>query len=70
MANTMPPFSHDNPVPMNLLCIRRPYADITRNTVFSTRRQFSTACKPSDNFTTNLLVMPSNYDEKFRGPVL
>lgn len=43
----------------------------TRNTVvFDTPTQFSTLCKPSDNYNnTPPCYAPSDYDEKFRGPM-
>jgi len=43
----------------------------TRDTViFDVPTQFSTACRPSDNFNnTSPCYAPSNYDEKFRGPM-
>lgn len=43
----------------------------TRNTVvFDTPTQFSTACRPSDNFNnTPPCYAPSDYDGKFRGPM-
>ncbi len=43
----------------------------TRDTVvFDTPTQFSTACKPSDNFNnTPPCYAPSDYDGKFRGPM-
>ena len=43
----------------------------TRDTViFDTPTQFSTSCKPSDNFNnTSPCYAPSDYDEKFRGPM-
>jgi len=43
----------------------------TRDTVvFDTPTQFSTACKPSDNFNdAPPCYAPSDYDEKFRGPM-
>ncbi|MCX6787418.1 MAG: transglycosylase domain-containing protein [Candidatus Kaiserbacteria bacterium] len=43
----------------------------TRDTVvFDVPTQFSTACQPSDNFNnTPPCYAPSDYDEKFRGPM-
>lgn len=43
----------------------------TRDTViFDTPTQFSTACKPYDNYNnTPPCYAPSDYDEKFRGPM-
>ncbi|MFZ3043945.1 MAG: transglycosylase domain-containing protein [Minisyncoccia bacterium] len=43
----------------------------TRDTViFDTPTQFSTSCRPSDNFNnTPPCYAPSDYDEKFRGPM-
>ena len=43
----------------------------TRDTVvFDTPTQFSTVCKPSDNFNnTSPCYAPQNYDGKFRGPM-
>lgn len=50
------------------LALERGY---TRNTViFDTPTQFSTACRPSDNFNnTPPCYAPSDYDNKFRGPM-
>ncbi|MEK7144502.1 MAG: PBP1A family penicillin-binding protein [Patescibacteria group bacterium] len=60
-GSTMKPFVYS-------LALMRGY---TRNTViFDTPTQFSTACKPSDNFNNESpCYAPSNYDEKFRGPM-
>lgn len=43
----------------------------TRDTVvFDTPTQFSTTCRPSDNFNNKSpCYAPSDYDEKFRGPM-
>ncbi|MCR4333449.1 MAG: PBP1A family penicillin-binding protein [Patescibacteria group bacterium] len=50
------------------LALERGY---TRDTVvFDTPTQFSTACQPSENFNnTPPCYAPSDYDEKFRGPM-
>src|SRR3989344_3598446 len=60
-GSTMKPFIYS-------LALMRGY---TRDTViFDTPTQFSTACMPSDNFNnTSPCYAPSNYDEKFRGPM-
>jgi 1A family penicillin-binding protein len=60
-GSTMKPFIYS-------LALMRGY---TRNTVvFDAPTQFSTACNPSDNFNnTPPCYAPSNYDEKFRGPM-
>ena len=55
-GSTMKPFIYS-------LALMRGY---TRNTVmFDTPTQFSTECKPSDNYNnTSPCYAPSNYDEK------
>jgi 1A family penicillin-binding protein len=60
-GSTMKPFIYS-------LALMRGY---TRNTViFDVPTQFSTACWFSDNFNNNApCYAPSNYDEKFRGPM-
>lgn len=60
-GSTMKPFVYS-------LALLRGY---TRNTViFDTPTQFSTVCKPSDNFNNDApCYAPSDYDEKFRGPM-
>lgn len=60
-GSTMKPFIYS-------LALMRGY---TRDTIiFDTPTQFSTLCKPSDNFNnTSPCYAPSNYDEKFRGPM-
>lgn len=60
-GSTMKPFIYS-------LALMRGY---TRNTVvFDAPTQFSTACRPSDNFnSTSPCYAPSDYDNKFRGPM-
>ncbi|MCR4276141.1 MAG: penicillin-binding protein [Candidatus Parcubacteria bacterium] len=60
-GSTMKPFIY-------ALALMRGY---TRNTViFDTPTQFSTACRPSDNFNnTPPCYAPTDYDGKFRGPM-
>lgn len=60
-GSTMKPFIYS-------LALMRGY---TRNTViFDTPTQFSTFCRPSDNFNnTSPCYAPSDYDNKFRGPM-
>ncbi len=60
-GSTMKPFIY-------ALALLRGY---TRNTViFDTPTQFSTSCRPSDNYNnTPPCYAPSDYDGKFRGPM-
>lgn len=60
-GSTMKPFIYS-------LALERGY---TRDTViFDTPTQFSTSCKPSDNFNgTPPCYAPADYDNKFRGPM-
>jgi len=60
-GSTMKPFIY-------ALALMRGY---TRDTViFDTPTQFSTLCRPSDNFNnTSPCYAPSDYDGKFRGPM-
>lgn len=60
-GSTMKPFIYS-------LALMKGY---TRNTVvFDVPTQFSTSCRPSDNFNnTSPCYAPSDYDERFRGPM-